>query len=134
MTNKFALNAVITGVDDNYTVDFNFVGDDDIDIEVNTEGNDLEQLITDTYNQVLEQISLAAEEKNSHEDMTDAEYIAYLENRVVELSDELQKEKESVVKKDKKYSNQINYNKTLNPWRKAFKDLEDFEDFFNNFR
>ena len=134
MTNKFALNAVITGVDDNYTVDFNFVGDDDIDIEVNTEGNDLEQLITDTYNQVLEQISLAAEEKNSHEDMTDAEYIAYLENRVVELSDELQKEKESVVKKDKKYSNRINYNQNLNPWKKAFKDLEDFEDFFNNFR
>ena len=141
MTERFALNINITGVDNKYTVDFDYLDNDDNDITVTADGDGLEETLWAAYDEVLNQIAHADEDDN--EDMTDAEYIKYLENRIIELKNELAgdreksepkqeklepKQKKSESKPVKKYNNTINY---TNAYRKLFNDFDSFERLFD---
>lgn len=127
---RFALNINITGVDDKYTVDFDFVNDDDLDIKVSTEGDNLEEALTAVYNETLDQIAQLEKQADEKEDMTDAEYISYLENRILDLQQELEtKQKKSA---EPKYKNKVlykNIHTNNDPWKKLFK-MYGLEDFF----
>lgn len=139
MADRFALNINITGVNDQYTVDFDYLDNDDNDINVTADGDSLEETLGAAYEEVLNQITQAA--KDDHEDMTDAEYIEYLENRIIELKNELagkqekpepkqqkKPEPKSEQKPAKKYNNTINY---TNAYRKLFNDFDSFERLFD---
>ncbi len=128
---RFALNINITGINDKYTVDFDFVNDDDLDINVSTESDSLEEALTTVYNETLDQIAQLEKQTDEKEDMTDAEYISYLENQVLDLQQEL-KEKQTKPVEQPKYKNKVFYKNISNNndlWKKLLK-MYGLEDFF----
>ena len=135
MADRFALNINITGVNDQYTVDFDYLDNDDNDINVTADGDGLEETLWAAYEEVLNQITQEAKAEDDNEDMTDAEYIEYLENRIIELKNELAEKQEKPEPKPepkpaKKYDNVVNY---TNAYRKLFNDfdLNSFERLFD---
>ena len=89
-------------------------------------GTDLDEVFVDLYSDVVTSIgnlSKKKEEKKDPADMTDAEYIAYLENEIIKLKDAQTKAPEAVKAPQTK---QPSTGKTLNDWKKVEKILSNY--------
>ena len=106
MKQGFSLGMDVTiNEDGQYDASISYLDTDDYEIRANAQGEDIEEVCWNLYDKLSEQVA-ALEEENSPEDMTDEEYIAYLEKEIERLRAEKTPKKEEISKED--FNKQIN--------------------------
>lgn len=88
MKQGFSLGMDVTiNEDGKYDASISYLDTEDNEIAANAQGKNIEEVCWDLYNKLSEQIT-AIEEEEEKQDMTDEEYIIYLEDYVAELKAE----------------------------------------------
>lgn len=100
MKQGFSLGMDVTiNEEGQYDASISYLDTDDNEIRANAQGENIEEVCWDLYDKLSEQVA-ALEEEKSPEDMTDEEYIAYLEEEIERLRAEKNSKKEEISKED----------------------------------
>lgn len=102
MKQGFSLGMDVTiNKDGLYDANISYLDTEDNEIKASTQGKNIEEVCWNLYKDLEEQV-LAIEEKEQTEDLSDKDYIAYLEDYVAELKAENATLRQSTKEKSKK--------------------------------
>lgn len=91
MKKGFSLGMDVTINEDNqYDASIAYLDTDDNDFTAEAQGDNLEEVCVNLYNSLLKEMASSVKD-NDNEDMSDEDYIAYLEEMVQNLKNENQK-------------------------------------------